>query len=486
MEETGRHSVVTAIDFIKPPKWASVPLADVIRLGWRLDAAAHGIAVRYARETLDRCGWNIVNLLPGLAENVHQAPRFRRVYASAPGKKTEPFFLPSQIGDISPEEVKWIYPAAIRTDINALRARPGQTLLARSGTIGECIYTGKTHSGKIFSDDLIHITAKMAGYICAFIKTETGRALLASNNYGGVIQHIETTHVSDLPIPNPPLKLQKEIHDCIHEARRLLDDSNDLIDGAHALLAESLSLPELEKIRKSAPMFSRHAGVQNFSVAVDKLGSRLDASFHLPMVGEIVKRLNKKAARVATAAELSKKIVLPGRFKRIYVGEGRGVPFIGGKQIYQLDPSNKKYLSLKQHGKRVERELRLEKGMILVTCSGTVGRVCLVPKHWERYAASQHLIRIVPSSKDMGAYLYAWLSSQHARPLIKRFVYGAVVDEIHDNHVGRVPVPLLADIKAQEKIIKMVLLAQEKREKSHVLEHRAIEMVNSRVLKIAE
>jgi type I restriction enzyme, S subunit len=39
----------------------------------------------------------------------------------------------------------------------------------------------------------------------------------------------------------------------------------------------------------------------------------------------------------------------------------------------------------------------IEKKMVLVTRSGTVGRSVLVPKHWEQWVANEHIIRIDPT-----------------------------------------------------------------------------------------
>ena len=57
----------------------------------------------------------------------------------------------------------------------------------------------------------------------------------------------------------------------------------------------------------------------------------------------IVKNLNSE--------DITEKIILPGRFKRIYVEKGNGKVFLGGKEINQLDPSSKKFLSIKKFPK---------------------------------------------------------------------------------------------------------------------------------------
>ena len=91
--------------------------------------------------------------------------------------------------------------------------------------------------------------------------------------------------------------------------------------------------------------------------------------------------------------------------------------------------ATKKFLSLSQHGDRIRKQLTLHENMTMITCSGTIGKVAIAPKHWDGWTANQHIIRVVPGNKEIAGYLYAWLSSDYAFPLISRFTYGAVVDE---------------------------------------------------------
>ena len=464
--------------FIKPLAWASIALGDVIARGLRLEAAAHNIQHHCEIEKLNQSRCPMVELFPHWANNVHHAPRFRRVYATSDSKYAVPLFLPSQINDVYPQAAKWMYSTTTRTDINYLRVHENQLLVARSGTIGECALVGKSLKGKIYSDDLIRIDAKLPGYLYAFFKSRIGRILVSGKQYGGVIKHIEPLHLRDLRIPNPPPAIQKKIHNLIKKSFDLRDDSNALMENAWAQLQTALSLPPLTEIVRHAPMF-RQATVNNFSVPVSRLEGRFDASYHLPVVHKITKILAQNAAEITTVADqrISAKIILPGRFKRVYVSAEQGHPFIGGKQINQIDPASKKYLSYHHHEARIRSQLMLSEGMTLITCSGTVGKVSIVPKHWEKFTANQHIIRVVPADKNIGGYLHAWLSSPYARPLIERFIYGAVVDEIDHRQVKEIAVPILKDAAVQKTINDSVLLANKKRTEAFDKEQRAMQMM---------
>ena len=105
----------------------------------------------------------------------------------------------------------------------------------------------------------------------------------------------------------------------------------------------------------------------------------------------------------------------------------------------------------------------------------------IVPKHWENWTVNQHIIRIVPKEKNIAGYIYAWLSTDFGQELIKRFTYGAVVDEIDDNHVSQVLIPLLKSKQAQKKINDLVLQANEKRYQAYLLEQKALKELDEKV-----
>ncbi len=230
--------------------------------------------------------------------------------------------------------------------------------------------------------------------------------------------------------------------------------------------------------------FDKCIDVRNYSAKLSSLNNRFDGSYHVPIVDAIIKRLRKTAAEITTVGDprISKDIILPGRFKRVYVEEGQGKLFFGGKQIHQLDPSNKKYLSIIHHGARIKKELELEENMVLITCSGTIGKVAFVPEHWQGWTANQHILRIVPTEKDIAGYLYVFLNTSYGYELITRFTYGMNVDEIDRNHAAHIQIPLLKNHIIQREINSLALKANKKRTIAYTKEQQAIEKMNEMVI----
>jgi hypothetical protein len=90
-----------------------------------------------------------------------------------------------------------------------------------------------------------------------------------------------------------------------------------------------------------------------------------------------------------------------------------------------MRPHDLKYISrTKTEG--LERWI-IRKGWVLITCSGTIGRVGLVSSVQDQWAASQHLLRIVPDqSKGHPGYLAAFLTTPYGQHQITAKIYGGV------------------------------------------------------------
>lgn len=461
-------------------KWTAVGIREVATNDYRLEASVYSSAGRQAREDLEQCRWDIVHLGDEFIENAFYLGRFKRIYVEA--KNGVPFILPSQITEVYPKASKFIS-STTDIDIESTRGKRGQVLLTRSGTIGIVSYVSKTLENQALSDDVIRIEAKAySGYIYAFLKSKTGFAIINTNPYGAVIKHIEPKHLDHIPIPNPPPILKQAIHNLIEESFKLRDESNDLMDEAQALLIDALQLPDIEELQ--ADQIDQKSGLLNYSVPLNALDNRLDASYHVPIVQAIERHLEKTAKKVVKVgdSQISQAIILPGRFKRVYVEEGNGVVFFGGKQIYELDPSNKKYLSLVHHEDRIINQLALQENMTMITSSGTIGKVTIAPKHWKGWTANQHIIRVVPTNDEIAGYLYAWLSTDYAYHLITRYTYGAVVDEMDDKQVADIAIPLLHNETTQQAINDKVLNANKKRAEAYELEQEALTMLDKQVI----
>ena len=460
-------------------KWCSVTLSDVIDRGKRLEASVFDVEAKQAREQIlqNKYGYSVLGGNDGLIKRAYYPGRFKRIY----NKKGYGvgFYLPSQMADIYPKAEKYIS-RLTKCDISELRLKEKTLLMTRSGTIGTISLVSKTIEGLVFSDDVIRVTFHKEydlGYVYAFLKSKIGNLILTTNGYGSVITHLEPEHLAGMYIPNAPEEIKKKIHELIIRSYELRDESNVLLDKAEQMLIEELKLPPIEEMQNADDT------VETFNVKLSELNKRTDASYHVPVVKAIVNHLKQYAGEVTTIGDerISKQVILPGRFKRVYVEEGYGITFFSGKNIAELNPSDKRYLSFSMHDKKIKDELQLQEDMILITCSGTVGNIALVPKHWDGWAMTHDIIRLV-SQNEIEGYCYIWLSSNYGKAILQSYQYGSVVQHIEKEHLNVMPIPLLKDKVKQQEINTLALEANEKRYQAYCLEQEALKIMDEEVI----
>ncbi|MCS5454452.1 restriction endonuclease subunit S [Enterobacter asburiae] len=468
------QTTLIQVDAQKPFNWVSLPIQKVFEADLRLEASVYATDAEKAKQAVLNCKFGTVALNELISTN--HCPRFKRVFVKT---SAYPIYQPSQIKEVKPLPAAYISDKT-DTDIELLRVRKGQILMTCSGTVGKVTYVSNTLSRNIFSHDLLRINAKNEndiGYLYTFFLSDIGRLIVQSNNYGAVIQHIEPAHLLNLPIPNAPKIFKDKINSLVKESFELRDKSNELIERSQSIFKSALSLPSVEEFSTD-----EEYKPNCFSVSVANLNGRFEANFHHPVAQAILKHLEKNAEQLCTLGDkkLVSGIVLPGIFKRHYVQPEHGVPYIGGKDILSLDPRNERYLSISQHKDLIEDKLSLRENMLLVTCSGTIGKVTLVPKHWQGWVASHDLLRVLPN-RNFEGYLYAWLSSEWAQPLIRRYTYGAVVPHIDQHHVADVAVPLL-EASLMYQINQLILDANHLRFLAFEKEQEALNIFNTLVI----
>ena len=481
MEGSGGNFVVDLKNI--PVKWCSVSLSDIISRDKRLEASVFDVEAKQARTIIDNGKYGVVMLggEDGIISNAYYPGSFKRIYCSKPFG--EEFYLPSQMTDLYPKTDKYISKLT-NCNINELKLEENTLLLTRSGTIGTISLVSKTTKGKVFSDDVIRITfnsIENLGFVYAFLKSKVGNKLLTTNGYGSVITHLEPEHLATVPVPNAPQEIKERIHNLIVKSYALRDESNDYINQATRLLINELHLPDINRFEVND--YKKNAPVETYSVKLSALDGRADASYHIPIIDAIIKHLEQYAEEVTKIEDprISSNVLLPPRFARVYVDEGYGRVLIGGKQLYELDPSGKKYLSNAKH-KQLLDQLEVHQNTVLITRSGTIGKVAFVPKHWEHWIPSDHIIRVVPTNDDIAGYLYIFLMSDYGYHLITRYTYGSVVDEIDDNHVRQIAIPLLKNKTIQKQINDLALLANDKRYEAYKLEQEALSIMDKEVI----
>lgn len=473
--------------------WVSIPIATVpaywlFRGENRLDGGYYTTEVNAALRAVNDCGFE-VQPLEKVTGNIFVLDRFRRVYARDKASGW-PYLSASEALNFRLHSDRYIAKDHAPKSATYHFAKPGWLLATASGSVGRMVLVTKRLSKYFLTHDLLRIVPKdfpYAGYLYAYLSSRIGQLLMVKDQYGSAIKHLEPHHLAGIPIPLLPEEIQAEIHAAIMHAYALRDEANALLDEADKLLHNKLGLPRFDENLVPylhAPTTPRLPAnrpemphPKAFSIKASEIEERFDASFHVPIARTVVKLLSNGTYTPVPLREITNDIVVAPRFKRIYVPKEYGVPFLQGSHLPQMRPYDLKYLSLTKQ-KNLERWI-IRKGWVLVTCSGTIGRVGLVSSYMDKWAASQHLLRIVPNfTEGHPGYIAAFLMTPYGQYQLMAKIYGGVVDELTEEDTSAVWIPN-SPLEMQEDIGEMVVKAFDLKNEASVIEETAIRKVES-------
>lgn len=452
-------------------KWVSVPSSFIFSGELRLDAEFYSMERLKAQiliEELKKAGISI-GLTEDFGKKIFHRPRFRRNYVSK--NEGDPYLMPNEI---------FLFPIKARKFIKdypeGLRIEPDWILITCSGSTGRVRISDRILSKYVMSHDLIRLVPEdksSLGYVYAYLNTWIGQAFLTKTNYGGPIKHIEPHHVANIPIPLVEEDIMKKVNDMILEAHKMREEAQLKLFQAEELFYKELGLPNIDE--DDVQYFGGDLGkkVKSFTVKASKLDLRLDASYHTPLARKVLDELLESNLQIVSMGSVMDRAYVPPRFKRIYVKPQKGVPFLLPVHSVLI-----KYFDIKYLWKPLaERpEYKLNPGMILITRSGTLGRVILVTEYISSWVASDDFIYTIPKKDINPGYLVVFLQSIYGQAQIMRETYGGVIKHLEETHITKIKLPL-PDKSTQDKIGNLVIEAYELKDKANMLEQEAVSLL---------
>jgi len=463
-----------------PFQWTITKSNWINTTEFRLNASSYSVdaisVLRNIEELKKKCS---VSLLGDFSDKIFYPPRFKRPYCKS-GEGI--LFLSSREIFYLIFEGKYV-----KTLEDEYIVKPDWILITRSGTVGRVLLTNKLFDGIGVSEHVIRIipdTNAPIGYLYAFLTSYFGQTLIKKHIFGGVVDEVEPNHIANIPVPLLPESDIKEINKKILKAHKLREEAQKLLLKAEQMIYTELGLPEIDE--DDVKYFGGDLGriVKSFIIKASELNLRLDTSYHLPILKEIDKYLLSSSHDVTDLGDVVQDVFIPTRFKRPYVNDPNiGIPFLQGSHIPLIKPFDIKYLWNKM--KNLKKVI-IKKNWILITRSGTVGRVAIVRDFWNGGGASEHVLRLIPNENINAGYLVAFLSSMYGELQMKGKVYGGVVDEIaeQDTSLIREIKILIPPDRLQEKIGNLVLEAYDKRDEANIIENDAVKLFEDRLRKM--
>ena len=393
-----------------------------------------------------------------------------------------PFFTVSDIQENAPIPTMFLARSYEPNLANYLVSK-GDVLVSRSGSIGNIMLVDGRLAGMAVSNHALRIvpkTPELSSLLYILLSGPIGQSILPQLSYGSVIDQIKSYQVEGISVPIPHIDVLSAIHQKVCLATAARKQATDELFRINASILNVNHLPHLQRAttRSRDRLWNIEVmliGNTRVTTETDPSEYRLEANFYNSVAGAALTNITRCPSRKAAVAELAHDVIMGKRFKRTYVEAEFGTPFLSGRNIVQIRPKDLNYLS-NAHTEGLD-DLLLKRGWILVTCSGTIGRTCFVWHNFEDYAASQHILRIVPNQTEVDpGYLYAFLTSPYGYEQILRFRHGSVIDEITDEQMKKVIVPLPRR-NEQEEVGDKVRVAYEKRAEALRFEDEAQEVL---------
>ena len=435
-----------------------LPLGEI-----RLDASYYAQEVSKATRLLEESGYKLTDI-EQLSDDVFTLARIKRYYGDS---RATPYLMPSELFYFPLSPTKHVFANKIK-NVEKWFLKKGWLLITCSGRIGKPLIVTKSYEGFIVSHDVARVIPKadtLTGFLYAYLLSWVGKALLTKDEYGVAVDHIEPHHINSVRIPLFPKEVQRIIHDNIHKVFNLREKGRILLAKSQEELLEELELPKVERLTKTKP----------FSIKSSDLKLRFDASYHNPLVEDVREKLRRCKYKSTKLEHRIQEPFIPNRFKRVFVEKEYGVPFLSGTNVIQVKPYDVKYISKKVTAK-LEKCL-VHEGWVLLTRSGTVGRVALVPSNWDGWAITEDAIRLIPKNIHRG-FLTAFLQTEYGHLQVISKIYGGVVDHLTEDDVKDVLVPM-PPLDVQEKIGKLVVKAFELKELANKIEDATVKTLEN-------
>lgn len=398
-------------------------------------------------------------------DDVEEPKLFTRIYCDK--KFGVPYISSSEMSEIEPPVNSRFISKTLTSNINQYIIKRGQILVSAAGTVGSIVLATMELDGVAGTSDILRINVDAEtnlGFVFTYLTSSFGANELSNLAYGAIIKRIRGFQLANLKTPILDNGSKLKMNELVLTALDHRDYANKLIKQARSLVLIYNNLPELSVEQNR--ILVRETNSNEFT---DDL--RLDSHFYNPLAEEVVKNIQNNTNDFRKLKEhISEKVFYLNRFTRTFVEEGFGFPYLAGKDIIKIRPTDIAYLSYTETSGL--DEYKLKSGWILMTCSGTLGRTCFIYKNYENWVGTHDLIRIVSKKDFDSGYLYAFLSSDYGYYQALRFKHGAVIDHLTPEQVEEILIPL-PSVKQQIEIGDLVRQAYDLRTEAIRLEDEA-------------
>jgi len=274
--------------------------------------------------------------------------------------------------------------------------------------VGSVLY----YSGKFEAYQRTYVLTNwinIEGRYLYFLLSDRLKETVSKLKLGNTMPYIKLGMLTDFEIPLPPLEVQKEI---VAE----IEGYQNVIDGARAVL---------DNYRPHIPIDPDWPNEELGNVCIFKRG---------PFGGSLKKDIFVKSGYAVY--EQSHAIANNFSEFRYFVDKEK----FNEMQGFQVSP-----------------------GELIMSCSGTMGKVAIVPENAPAGVINQALLKLTPTDRVLGVFLKLWMESDNFQKYLSDFTYGAAIKNVASVKILkglRLPLPplatqqtIVAEIEAEQALV---------------------------------
>jgi len=191
------------------------------------------------------------------------------------------------------------------------------------------------------------------------------------------------------------------------------------------------------------------AELQIFAIKRGQLEQRIDVSFYLPSMTEVLTKIKNSKYEVVHLNKLLDDLTDGTHYTPSYTE--KGVKFISVTNITEnkIDFENTKYISEKEHSEFIRR-CNPESNSILLTKIGSIGRAAVIPESCPPFSIFVSVALLKVNKKIIPDFLCAYLNSSLALRQFERYLKGIGVPDLHLENIAQTQI-IVPDRDEQKK-----------------------------------
>ena len=109
------------------------------------------------------------------------------------------------------------------------------------------------------------------------------------------------------------------------------------------------------------------------------------------------------------------------------------------------------------------RGFQVKPGELIMSCSGTMGKVAIIPTNAPLGVINQALLKLTPKERVLGIFVKLWMDSENFQNSLAEFTYGAAIKNVASvKTLKKLPIPLptfdiqqaiVAEIEAEQALV---------------------------------